>query len=191
MTTDDGHQAEIDQYVFNTHITDWAARWASHINSQWSRVQSNVNLDETCNAYFDGEVNFYKAGNGCNNTGRISDVAYHEWGHGFHYYNLLSGEYDGSISEGIGDSVAFFQTEDYRVAPYFGQNGFYIREVSTNYSYPDDVVGEVHQDGLIFAGAVWDLWEIMKDELGDEEAYETMVPIFVEGLRGGPTIPSI
>lgn len=191
VTTDDGHQAEIDQYVFHSHITSWAEQWASHINSQWSQIQSNVNLDDTCNAHFDGEVNFYKAGNGCNNTGRIADVAYHEWGHGFHYYNLLSGEYDGAMSEGIGDSIAFFQTEDYRISPYFGQNGYYIREVSTNYSYPEDIVNEVHQDGLIFAGAVWDLWEIMKDDLGDEEAYETIIPIFVEGLRGGPSIPEV
>ena len=43
-------------------------------------------------------------------TRDISDVSYHEWGHGFHYYNLLSGEYDGAMSEGISDAVAFLQT---------------------------------------------------------------------------------
>lgn len=191
ITTDDAHQAEIDQYVFITHITNWAEIWSPQITNQWAQVTSNVNLDETCNAHFDGDVNFYKAGNGCNNTGRIADVAYHEWGHGFHYYNLLSGEYDGSMSEGIGDAIAFFQTEDYRISPYFGENGYYIREVSTNYSYPEDIVNEVHQDGLIFAGAIWDLWEILKDELGDEAAYETIIPIFVDGLRAGPTIPEV
>ena len=36
-------------------------------------------------------VAFLSRGGGCNNTGRIADVSYHEWGHGFHYYNLLSG----------------------------------------------------------------------------------------------------
>ena len=190
MVTDEhAHQAEIDQYIFLTHITNWSERYSPQITNQWTQITSNVNLDETCNAHFDGEVNFYRAGNGCNNTGRIADVAYHEWGHGFHYYNLLSGEYDGSISEGVGDSIAFLQTEDYRISPYFGTNGYYIREVSTNYSYPDDIVGEVHQDGLIFAGAVWDLWSILKDELGEEEAYETAVSIFVSGMRAGPTIP--
>jgi hypothetical protein len=189
ITSDDGHQAEIDQYVFQNQIYTWAAEWAPQIPNQWTQATVNVNLGETCNAHFDGDLNFYRSGNGCNNTGRIADVAFHEWGHGFHYYNLLSGEWDGAIGEGIGDTIAFFQTGDYRVAPYFGENGAYIREVETNYSYPEDVVGEVHQDGLIFAGAVWDLWGMMKAEMGEEVAYQTLMPIFVDGLRGGPTIP--
>ena len=191
LTSDDGHQAEIDQYVFQNQIYAWAAEWAPQIPNQWTQATVNVNLEETCNAHFDGELNFYQAGDGCNNTGRISDIAFHEWGHGFHYYNLLSGEFDGAMSEGIGDTISFFQTNDYRLAPYFGQNGRAIREVETNYSYPEDVVGEVHQDGLIFAGAVWDLWGMMKADMGEEVAYQTLMPIFVDGLRGGPTIPEV
>ena len=67
----------------------------------------NVNLDDVCNAYYDGTLNFFLSGRDCNNTGRIADVSYHEWGHGFHYYNLLSGDYDGAISEGLSDTIAF------------------------------------------------------------------------------------
>ncbi len=181
---------ELDQFVFQNRIYAWSSAWAPQIVNNWTRSTVYVNEDDVCNAYFDGEVHFYRSGGGCNNTGRIADVSYHEWGHGFHYYNLLSGEYDGSMGEGVGDSIAFFQTEDNRVAPNFGTNGAYIRDVEPNYRYPDDIVNEVHQDGLIFAGAVWDWWNQLRGELGDELAYETVVPVFVLGMRGGPTIPT-
>ena len=188
-TDSDATQAEIDSYVFLHRVRDWADEYAPHVNSAWSRIDSYVNLNATCNAYFDGTVNFYQSGGGCNNTGRIADVNYHEWGHGFHYYNLLSGSWDGSISEGIGDSMAFFHTEDEVVAPYFYTNGSGIRNVADDRVYPDDWTGEVHSDGLIFAGAIWDLWELMREGYDDpDEADEALFQLFVDGLRSGPTI---
>ena len=181
---------ELDQFVFQNQIYAWATQWAPQISNNWTRSTVYVNEDDVCNAYFDGELHFFREGGGCNNTGRIADVSYHEWGHGFHYYNLLSGEYDGSMGEGIADAVAFFQTEDNKIAPNFGSNGAHIRDVEPNYRYPDDIVNEVHQDGLIFAGSVWDWWKKLRGDLGDEVAYETVVPVFVLALRAGPTIPT-
>ena len=165
-----GDFTRIDQYVFQNHIYEWATVWAPQISNNWTRSTVYVNEDDVCNAYFDGELHFYRKGGGCNNTGRIADVSYHEWGHGFHYYNLLAGEYDGSMSEGIADSISFFQTEDNIMAPEFGTNGAYIRDVAPNYSYPEDIVNEVHQDGLIFAGAVWDWWQQLRGDIGDDAA---------------------
>ena len=182
---------ELDQYVFQNQIYAWAVEWAPQISNNWTRSTVYVNEDDVCNAYFDGELHFYRAGGGCNNTGRIADVSYHEWGHGFHYYNLLAGEYDGTMSEGIADCVAFFQTEDNRISPNFGSNGAYIRDVAPDYVYPDDVVNEVHQDGLIFAGSVWDWWTDLRAEIGDEQAYNTVVPVFVSALRAGPILPTV
>ena len=189
-TEDEEILAQIDQYVFQSQIYDWAGTYASHVVDAWPRSDVNVNLDDVCNAYFDGELNFYRAGEGCNNTGRIADVSYHEWGHGFHYYNLLSGDFDGSMSEGIADAVAFFQTGDHRISPNFGTNGAAIREVASDRVYPDDIVNEVHMDGLIFAGAIWDLWELMEERYSEQEAYDALVPLFVQALRSGPDIPS-
>ena len=61
----------------------------------------------------------YVEGGGCANTGLIADVNYHEWGHGLHYYSLLSGTFDGSYSEGYSDTVAFLMTLDSTIAPGF------------------------------------------------------------------------
>ena len=53
-------------------------------NNTWlrSQLQTNVNINSTCNAYYDGTVNFYKSGGGCRNTGENAAVFDHEWGHG-------------------------------------------------------------------------------------------------------------
>lgn len=190
MSTEDT-LPELDQYVYQNQIYAWAVEWAPQISNNWTRSTVYVNEDDVCNAYFDGELHFYRAGGGCNNTGRIADVSYHEWGHGFHYYNLLAGEYDGTMSEGIADCVAFFQTSDNRISPNFGSNGAHIRDVAPDYRYPDDVVNEVHQDGLIFAGSVWDWWTNLRQELGDEMAFSTVMPVFVGGLRGGPVLTTV
>jgi trimeric autotransporter adhesin len=48
-----------------------------------SRLTDRVNLNQTCNAYWDGmRINFFKSGGGCGNTGEIPGVSLHEWGHG-------------------------------------------------------------------------------------------------------------
>ena len=178
--------AQIDQFVYQQEIYAWAKAYAPHVVNEWPRSVVNVNLNDVCNAYFDGTLNFYRAGEGCNNTGRIRDVSHHEWGHGFHYYNLLSGDFDGSMSEGLADAIAFFHSGDAVMAPYFGQNGYGIREAATNRVYPDDIVNEVHTDGLIFAGAIWDLWPELEEQYGDPDlAYDALMTIFVQGLRSG------
>jgi hypothetical protein len=195
FTTADASAAEIDTYHFLTEAIEWADEYAPDVNSTWfnyyGTVVSNVNINSNCNAYYDGNVNFYRAGGGCNNTGQLADVIYHEWGHGFHYLNAESGTIDGSVSEGVGDSIATFFTEDYVIAPYFSTGGSGIREVSTNRVYPDDIINQVHTDGLIFGGSVWDFWgELEASGLSSSEAREVLFDVFIGGMKGGPTIPS-
>ena len=200
-TTTDGDQAEIDSYLFLHTVIDWKNAYAPEVSVASSLGRSDcpessdvilsiVNQNSYCNAYYDGNVNFYRSGGGCSNTAQIADVNYHEWGHGFHYYNLVSGTYDSSISEGIGDSISAMNTGDATIGPYFYTTGGGIREVSTDYSYPDDVTGETHQDGLIFAGSVWDLWAELETTYGEgsSTAYDVLSEIFVGGLKGGPDI---
>ena len=48
-----------------------------------ARLTANVNLNNTCNAFWNGlTINFYRSGGGCRNTGEIAAVFDHEWGHG-------------------------------------------------------------------------------------------------------------
>ncbi len=75
-------------------------------DNAWLRSQlvSNMNLNSTCNAFWNGSVNFYRSGGGCTNTGEIAGVYDHEWGHG-----MDDNDSNPSISnpgEGIADIYA-------------------------------------------------------------------------------------
>jgi Zn-dependent metalloprotease len=129
--------------------------------------------DGSCNAFYDGSsTNFYQAGGGCPATALFSDVVYHEYGHGINYdlyadLGDFSGMGNGAMQEGYADLWGFTITED----PILGQ-GFtggstsYVRRYDLEPKvYPTDLVGEVHADGEIIAGAWWDLAENLGDDI--------------------------
>jgi MYXO-CTERM domain-containing protein len=189
ITDIDASQAELSSYVFQAQIREWGLQYAPEISFVSSRLDVHVNENEHCNAYFDGDLHFMRAGSGCNNSGRIADVNYHEWGHGFHYFSLVSGSFDGTMSEGIADVVSVLNTNDPTISPGFFSSGAGIREVSADRVYPNDWVGEVHTDGLIFAGAVWDLKEILAEDVGEDEAIDTTSSLLAAAIKSGPTTP--
>jgi MYXO-CTERM domain-containing protein len=193
MVWDDSQatQAEIDTYVFLHHIQDWGQQYAPSISIVSSSLRSTVNINEACNAFYNGNVNFYLAGSGCNNTGEIADVAYHEWGHGFHYTSLITGSYDGDMGEGIGDVVAVIQTDDPVMARYFMTNGSGIRELDTDRVYPEDYQnGNVHANGLMFGGSAWDLLKALEQDFGLEEARDISSRLLAGAVKQGPTLTS-
>lgn len=191
-TDSDASQAELDTYVFLTMVQQWAEVHAADIGIIEDGMPGNVNLSSSCNAYFDPSevtVNFYGAGSGCNNTGRIKDVIFHEWGHGMHMYAARTGWVDGSVGEGSADVVAMLETNDSVMAPHFQTSGSGIRDAAPNLRYPEDIVGEVHQDGLIFAGAAWDYLKILEADLGLEAAQAIVGTQLVDALQTNPEIP--
>ena len=185
---EDASLAEIDSYVFLNITQQWAASYAYDVPLTTYKIRSTVNISDSCNAYYDGNVNFFSKGGGCNNTGRILDVNAHEWGHGMHYSAASSNYLDGSVGEGAGDTLAVLITGDPVMAPYFLESGSGIREVASNRRYPDDIQGEVHADGLIYGGAMWDTWAELEDDLGPEQGYEVIARLFVEGLQFNPEL---
>ncbi len=73
-----------------------------------AQLTNNVNLNQTCNAYWDGtSVNFFKSGGGCRNTGEIAGIFLHEWGHGLDTNDGGGGD---NPSEAYADIVAFMST---------------------------------------------------------------------------------
>jgi len=187
-TDADGTQAEIDTYVFLTMVQDWARLYANDIGIVQDGMRGFVNLNSTCNAYYDGNINFFQAGSGCNNTGRIKDVIFHEWGHGMHYYAARSSYVDGSVGEGIADVVSMLETDDHIMAPYFQTNGSGIRDMAPNRRYPDDLVNEVHADGLIYAGAMWDWRALVEAEVGYDDAKALLSRVAVDAMGQNPEL---
>ena len=177
--------------VHGHRVRDWLAqRWPSH---SWlaGQIQADVDLDGACNAWYTGgTVNFLRAGSGCRNFGEIADVVYHEVGHGIHHYIITGGTFAGDVSEGSADYVSATLTGDPVLAPNAFDSGGYIRELDTDRRYPDDYVGQVHNDGLIWASFLWNLrseWEAADGEAGVERA-DTL---FLGALSLGPTLTDL
>jgi len=80
-------------------------------NNAWlnSQIGDRVNLQQTCNAYWDGKnLNFFASGGGCGNTGELPGVSLHEWGHGLDQ-NDGTPPADGGTGESYADLTALMQ----------------------------------------------------------------------------------
>lgn len=174
---------DMAQAMVYLHLTKKINHALKYIHPTWldRPLQTNVNLTRTCNAYWDGSsVNFFSAGGGCANTGLISDVMYHEWGHGLH--ENTGGIKDRAFSEGFGDINAFVLTHD----PVLGR-GFKIndekgiRDMSVPKVYPKDK-GEEHAEGQIIASTFYDLYKGLEAVYGADKATDLISKYSYKGI---------
>ncbi|MDY7093407.1 MAG: hypothetical protein SX243_10600 [Acidobacteriota bacterium] len=148
------------------------------------KLISNMNINSNCNASWNGQVNFFTSGGGCNNTGEIAGVFDHEWGHGMDNNDLT-----GSVSnpgEGIADIFASLRLNTSCIGRNFRATnctGFGdaclsctgVREIDWAQrasgnphgiafidgacgAGPSPCGGGVHCEGQVYAEAVWDLY---------------------------------
>lgn len=189
---DISYSAASVQHHFH-EVWDWLeARWPTH---SWlaSQVRADVDLGSgSCNAYYtNGTVNFFSAGGSCNATGRIASVTYHEVGHGIHEYIIAAGSFQGDVSEGSADYVSATLLEDPTIGGGFFTDGSAIREIDTDRIYPTDVIGEVHNDGLIWASFLWNLRAMWQESMGEEAGTEATDLLFLGALEQGPGLTDL
>ena len=148
-------------------------------------IETNIDVQGSCNAYYNGTINFYAEGNGCNATAKIPDVVYHEYGHGINNYRYGSGMWNGGLNEGYADIWAISLTQ----SPVLGYGWdltdptVYVRRYDQNRKvYPQDLVGEVHADGEIIAGAFWDTYL----NLGNMQQMLDLFKYTFDGAPDGP-----
>jgi hypothetical protein len=91
-------------------IAEQARGWLPTNTWLNARLTTNVNLNQTCNAFWGGgSINFYRSGGGCRNTGEIAAVFDHEWGHGMDDNDAL-GVLSNS-SEGYADIAGIYRLQ--------------------------------------------------------------------------------
>ncbi len=155
-------------------------------------VQLLTRVDRTdgdCNAFYNGNsINFYYQGAGCASTAYLADVLYHEYGHGvtdqFWDANGLNFS-NGAMGEGYSDMWAMSITDWPVIGP-----GFYLASSTAGIRqynaapkvYPTNIVGEVHADGEIIAGAWWDT----RLNIGNLDSTATLFAASHSGLANGP-----
>lgn len=161
------------------------------------QTDATVNIDDQCNAFSDGtDINFFRAGGPCENTGRLSDVVHHEYGHSTHFHAILpgAGAFDGALSEGISDYLAATMSDDSGMGRGFFYSDQPLRELDPpnfEHRWPDDIAGDVHETGLIIGGALWDLRELLVDKHGQELGVATADDLWFQSIRRAEDIPTM
>lgn len=187
--------AAINTFVAMQEVTNYVGRFLSpeqfRLLSQG--IRATVNLPENCNAFYNGQsLNFFSQGNGCANTGLVSDIVYHEWGHAMDDFlgtrnrsKNQSGITDGAFSEGIGDILSAYMNRSPNLAPgFFLNSNRALRTVKNQRRHPpaNAQEAEVHSAGLIVGGAFWDLFEGMSTMLGPDEGQEAATRLFLNHM---------
>ncbi len=181
--------SQADPFVHTNLVRAYARTLTPTLGWLGRRLTVNVNINDTCNAFWDGStVNFFRQGGGCNNTGQIASIVYHEFGHGYH--QALTNNVVGSVGEGTGDYLAATILDDPVVGRGFSTNGSGIRRIDQNRSFPNDYTGQVHSDGLIWGSAMWDLREALQQKHGEVQGRRIADRIFVLALTQGPSLSS-
>lgn len=148
---------------------------------------SNVNINLTCNATYSGSaVNFYRSGSGCNNTGEISDVIQHEWGHGIDAHTG-----GGDMGEGTADVTAMHVSHSPLVGPGFRTNGNPVRNLDaatvsfgsvTFGNYVSRCGSGVHCFGQIYGQTAWELAQALRLKYGHHTGWRTSERLFYASL---------
>ena len=158
----------------NAHRAITAQRdWVRSVDPSDSKLDfralANVNLNSTCNAYFNGSsVNMYQAGNGCANTS-YSTVVAHEMGH-WHNVNYGTGNGSDGMGEGNADVWAMYLYDDHIVGRNFQGSGYVRSGLNTRQFCGDSnpgCYGQVHTDGEVWMGAAWKVRRNLNNTLGD------------------------
>ncbi|MGE0398046.1 MAG: MYXO-CTERM sorting domain-containing protein [Kofleriaceae bacterium] len=207
-STEEFNDAQISAFVFASTAKAYAR---AHMNPelQWldDQLPVVVNENQTCNAFSTGDdIHFYKAafsnsplgGTSCQNTARIADVVYHEFGHSLHAQSVIPGFGDfgsmdaGALSEGMADMLAAFITKDHGMGRgfFFGESALRDLDPTVNKKWPDDLTGEVHDDGEIIGGTMWDLRGALIAKLGDDAGEALARKLYYAALRRSPDIPT-
>ena len=120
-----------------------------------------------------------------------SDIVYHEYGHGLTWRMIggMSGPFAGAIGEGMSDVLAIYINNNDRLAEYSRNNSVGIRRFPyTNYpnTYGDHAGNSVHNDGEIYAAAMWRLRSLW---LGSGRSEDALWDAMIDGMNFTPSRP--
>lgn len=185
----------VSAYKAVNKVHDWMKFWLPEdMTALDYSLPTHIDLtDGTCNAFADGSsINFFRQGGGCWTLALMADVIYHEYGHNINgaFYDYLGADFsNGGLHEGYADiwGLAITQEPILSQGYLIGSGGSFIRRYDIDPKiYPDDLTGEVHDNGEIIAGAWWDLGQV----IGNDAMFEIFInshygtPMRAEGQEG-------
>ncbi|HSS52059.1 MAG TPA: hypothetical protein VLX28_24215, partial [Thermoanaerobaculia bacterium] len=95
--------ASREQFYQVNRIKEVVKGWLPSNTWLGQQLTVNVNLNQTCNAYWNGStLNFFKSGGGCANSGELAAVSLHEFGHGIDQNDGTGTAPEGGTGEAYG-----------------------------------------------------------------------------------------
>jgi MYXO-CTERM domain-containing protein len=196
LASDEYGDAQLTSFIHAGLIKEHARGIAPAMSFLGAQLQVRPNEDDPlgCNAFWDGyALNFLKQSSNCNNSGRVADVVYHEFGHAFHQHAVIpgAGALDPALGEAAGDTMAVSYTHDPGMA-----RGFYLvgdgalRQLDDLRRWPEDINMDPHETGIIWGGAMWDLRTYLIADLGDAAGNALTDQLYYQALRRSSDIPS-
>lgn len=188
--------SQLITYVSSHVVKDYTRTFAPNLRYNDAQLEANVNLDDVCNAYSDGQtINFFNSGSGCENTGRLPDVVYHEYGHAIHLNSIIrgAGSFDTALSEGASDFLAASITGDQGMGRGFFFDNRALRQVDPSNReavWPADIDQDPHITGLIFAGTMWDLRKVFIDKYGEAAGVTLANRLWYATLQRAADLPT-
>jgi hypothetical protein len=180
--------AQVNVFIHTNLIHNFIRSRSGNWNLIDWQIDANVNLNQTCNAFFEPSpsINFFRSGGGCVNTG-YSTVVAHEYGH-FVVNRLNLGQ--GGFGEGFSDTCSMLLYNDEVLGRNF-ENGQPVRlPYTANQQYPCSE--PIHTCGQILAGAWWGIKLKMEERYGAAAGLERTQQMFVDWMliTTGGTGPS-
>lgn len=188
--------AQLTTFAHLSFVKGYVRPFISDLPWLDTAIVANVNIADECNAMSDGDsLFFFQESETCENTGRMSDVIYHEFGHSVHNQSIIPGvgSFDGALSEGISDYLAATIVNDSGMARGFFYTPEPLRELNPpgfEWTWPQDN-GEVHDAGRIIGGALWDLRDLLIAKYGYENGVRRTDVIWYEATRRAVDMPSM
>jgi Zn-dependent metalloprotease len=173
----------------DTHVDEVNGFYhVNYIHNYFKSVQGFTGMDYQIKAtvhygtnyanafYSPSDKNIYFGdGDGVNvlDTAKARDVWYHEYTHGVvdHIYAIGQSGQAGAMSEGMADYFACTNTGDHLLGEWVFPDPRYQRDLQNTLKYPQDWVGEIHDDGRIYSGAVWDFRTAAGATVADKDAF--------------------
>ncbi|MBK8329284.1 MAG: T9SS type A sorting domain-containing protein [Bacteroidetes bacterium] len=196
-TNPNGTDRHINVYYHTNEIHDFMKLKFPLFTTMDNALTARVDrTDGDCNAFYNGtSINFYTTANGCNALSYVGDVMYHEYGHGINdkFWTSQGSSFDnGAMGEGYADvwAMSIIKNPFIGLGFFVNQPNSLIRRYDINPKiYPQNIVGEVHADGEIIAGAWWDYAINLSATMPLTNAVDTMSKLFAAsnfGLATGP-----
>jgi cysteine-rich repeat protein len=190
--------AQIDAFIYANQAKRFAKTRLNPTLSYLDQLLS-VSVNDgpgQCNAFSTGDdLHFFpRTAATCENTGRMADVVYHEFGHSLHNHSVIPGvgQFNGSMSEGVADTLAVSMIGDSGMGRGFFFTNTPLRELNPTRKkiWPKDADGEVHDEGEIYGETMWDLRKALEASMGVTAGFDQFLKIYYGTVQRAVDIPS-